>query len=101
MRFSYIKNAVLLVFIISCTTSKKISQSDEQTLENLRNHIQYLSDDKLEGRRAGSPGERLAMEYISNQFRVIGLIPKGTDNYYQPFEINERIISHFHSAPVK
>ena len=89
MRFSYIKNAVLLVFIISCTTSKKISQSDEQTLENLRNHIQYLSDDKLEGRRAGSPGERLAMEYISNQFRVIGLIPKGTDNYYQPFEIND------------
>src|SRR5688572_16345243 len=89
MRFSYIKNSVLLVFIISCTTTKKISRSDVQTQENLQDHIQYLSDDKLEGRRAGSPGERLAMEYISNQFRAIGLIPKGTDNYYQPFEIND------------
>ena len=29
------------------------------------------------------------MEYISNKFQTIGLLPKGSDGYYQPFEINE------------
>ncbi len=29
------------------------------------------------------------MEYISDQFKTIGLLPKGTEEYYQPFEINE------------
>ena len=51
--------------------------------------LNYLADDKLEGRRAGSHGEKLAMEYISDKFKTIGLLPKGTDGYYQPFEINE------------
>jgi hypothetical protein len=79
----------LLVFVIACSPSKKINKEDVQLLDNLKAHIQYLSDDKLEGRRTGTPGEKLAMEYISNQFSGIGLLPKGTNNYYQAFEVNE------------
>ncbi len=79
----------LLVFVIACSPSKKINKEDVQLLDNLKAHIQYLSDDKLEGRRTGTPGEKLAMEYISNQFGGIGLLPKGTNNYYQAFEVNE------------
>jgi aminopeptidase YwaD len=79
----------LLVFVIACSPSKKINKEDVQMLDNLKAHIQYLSDDKLEGRRTGTPGEKLAMEYISNQFSGIGLLPKGTNNYYQAFEVNE------------
>ena len=79
----------LLVFVIACSPSKKINKEDVQLLDNLKAHIQYLSDDKLEGRRTGTPGEKLAMEYISNQFSSIGLLPKGTNNYSQAFEVNE------------
>ena len=79
----------LLVFVIACSPSKKINKEDVQLLDNLKAHIQYLSDDKLEGRRTGTAGEKLAMEYISNQFSSIGLLPKGTSNYYQAFEVNE------------
>jgi len=67
--------------------SPKLSKSDKTTVANLQSHISYLADDKLEGRRAGSNGERLAGEYISNKFRETGLQPKGSDGYYQPFEI--------------
>lgn len=68
---------------------QKLKKADKVTITNLQTHISYLADDKLEGRRAGSPGEKLAMEYISGQFKSIGIAPKGTDGYYQPFEINE------------
>lgn len=67
--------------------SPKLSKADKVLVANLQTHIGYLADDKLEGRRAGTNGEKLAREYISNQFQKIGLQPKGTDGYYQPFEI--------------
>jgi aminopeptidase YwaD len=79
----------LLLFVFSAASAQKIKKADKAILANLRAHILYLADDKLEGRRAGSNGEKLAMEYISGQFTEIGLLPKGTDQYYQAFEINE------------
>lgn len=82
-----ILSAILLIFIAA--PAQKLKKADKVTIANLQSHVQYLADDKLEGRRAGSPGEKLAMEYISGQFKAIGIQPKGTDEYYQPFEINE------------
>jgi aminopeptidase YwaD len=82
--------AVLLVlFFASCTATKKTIGTDSRSLDNVKGHIQYLADDKLEGRRTGTPGEKLAMEYISNQFQIIGLIPKGSQGYYQAFSVND------------
>ena len=75
------------MFVVSCSGPKKISKPEPSVADNLRNHIQYLADDKLEGRRTGTNGEKLAMEYISNQFKTIGLLPKGTDGYYQAFDV--------------
>jgi hypothetical protein len=89
MNFFRIKVFALLLVSLSCTAQKKNKKTDIQILNNLHNHIQYLADDKLEGRRTGTNGERLAMEYVSNQFKTIGLIPKGTEEYYQAFDVND------------
>jgi len=86
MKFSLVR-ILLLLFVVSCSGPKKISKPEPSVADNLRNHIQYLADDKLEGRRTGTNGEKLAMEYISNQFKTIGLLPKGTDGYYQAFDV--------------
>ena len=64
---------------------KSSAKPDTQTLDNLQSTYQYLADDKLEGRRTGTKGEELAMEYISSQFKEIGLQPKGTEYYPQSF----------------
>ncbi len=64
-------------------------KADQVIISNLKNHVQFLSDDKLEGRSTGSKGETLAMEYVSNQFKSIGLQPKGTNGYIQEFLIEE------------
>lgn len=90
MSFARVKSLlVVLVLVFSSASAQKLKKADKATLANLQAHVQYLADDKLEGRRAGSNGEKLAMEYISSQFSSIGLTPKGTDKYYQAFDINE------------
>ncbi|HEX6427565.1 MAG TPA: M20/M25/M40 family metallo-hydrolase, partial [Niastella sp.] len=66
---------------------QKLKKADKVMITNLQAHIAYLADDKLEGRRAGSNGEKLAREYISNQFQIAGLEPKGEQGWLQPFEI--------------
>lgn len=42
---------------------------------SLRHHVEFLASPELEGRFAGSPGERRAGEYIAAQFRAAGLKP--------------------------
>lgn len=69
--------------------AQKVKKEDRQLVSNLQAHIQFLSDDKLEGRRTGTNGEKLAAEYISNEFKKLGLNAKGTKEYYQSFDINE------------
>lgn len=45
--------------------------------------IRVLADDAYAGRRAGSTGERCAGEYIAARFAELGLLPAGTDGYFQ------------------
>jgi hypothetical protein len=78
-----------LLLVAPQTFSQKLKKQDRVVYENLQNHIRYLADDKLEGRRAGTPGETLAMNYISAQFENIGLQPAGTDHFLQAFDIHE------------
>lgn len=83
-----------LVPLLSYSQSKKKKRQAEEKanaelVANLTSHIRYLSDDKLEGRRAGSHGEELAMQYIISQYRQMGLEPKGDDGYIQEFRIDE------------
>lgn len=86
---SLLRVFVIALLLVACAAPKQASKTDKQLIENLKAHIGFLADDKLEGRRTGSAGEQLAMEYISSQFKSIGLSPKGTDGYYQPFEVND------------
>lgn len=85
------KLLVLTLFIpFLSVLSQKPKKADKVTLANLGSHIRYLADDKLEGRRAGTPGEKLASDYISIAFLQAGLQPKGDNNgWLQDFGINE------------
>jgi len=87
---SNLSKALFLILLLSaCHSSKKIVKTDTQLQDSLKAHIQYLADDKLEGRRTGTPGEELAMNYIAGQFKSIGLQPKGAEYYPQSFTVND------------
>jgi aminopeptidase YwaD len=77
------------LFIFAAASAQKLKKADKVIIANLKQHIEYLADDKLEGRRAGTNGEELAMKYIIDQFKEIGISPKGTEYYPQSFEIND------------
>ncbi len=81
---------LLLTLLTISSTAQKLSKTDKLSLQNIRTHVSYLADDKLEGRRTGTKGEELAYQYIIQQFEKNGLAPKGKNGgYLQPFEINE------------
>ena len=85
---------LLLIPTLSYSQSKRKKRLAEEKanaelVTRLSAHIQYLADDKLEGRRTGTKGEELAMLYITEKYREMGLEPRGTTGYVQEFEINE------------
>lgn len=74
----------------SVLQAQKLKKADKVVIASLESHITYLADDKLEGRRAGTAGEKMAREYIAGQFENAGLKPKGDNgSWYQPFDIYE------------
>jgi len=79
----------LLLFLSVAVQLPAQKKADRKTLENLQAHVTYLSSDKLEGRRTGSPGEKLAAEYIADQMQKAGLAPKGDNGYLQIFTVRE------------
>lgn len=85
----FMRLLTILLFASLGTVAQKLKKSDKAMIANLQAHIEYLSNDKLEGRRAGTNGEKLASEYISTQFEKLGLEPKGEQGWFQSFDINE------------
>jgi len=55
-------------------------------------HVQFLADDKLQGRDTGSEGHRLAAKYVADNFQRAGLKPAGTDGYIQTVRFHSRRI---------
>ena len=55
-------------------------------------HIQFLADDKLQGRDTGSEGHRMAAQYVADNFKRAGLKPAGTNGYMQTVRFHSRRI---------
>lgn len=54
---------------------------------DLRAHVETLASEAFEGRRTGTPGERLATQYVADCFARIGLEPVGDGGtYFQAFD---------------
>src|SRR5688572_14799572 len=56
----------------------------ERTLsgDELLAHIGVLASDRFEGRAPGTEGERLTVDYLTEQFRKMGLQPGNPDGTY-------------------
>ena len=62
---------------------KKARKALEQVDSNaIKKDITYLADDKLKGRLPGEPGYQMAVDYVSEQFKQIGLLPAGENGAY-------------------
>lgn len=60
--------------------------------------VRILSDDNMEGRRAGSAGHRRAAEFVAANFREARLEPGGNGSYLQEVRLESRTIVEAHSS---
>ncbi len=82
--------AFFLVFLFPIfLNAQKLKKADKVLIQNLENHIKFLASDDLEGRRAGSPGEQKAVDYIILQYQNAGIQAKGSNGFMQSFPIDE------------
>lgn len=84
------KHIVLTISMILLVFSTVFAQKNTVSEKNLHKHVSYLASDKLQGRGTGTPQERMAAEYISKQFKKIGLTPKGDNGtFYHKFKFKK------------
>lgn len=77
MKYKSLRRSSLVVALIVALSLATLGQQrathSAPSIERLRAHIEYLASDKLGGRRTGSPGSKLAAEYIAHEFSRYGL----------------------------
>ncbi len=81
---------------VSDADENEVSDSDENrdaplevafSQEEAFRHIEALTAEEMEGRRAGTEGNKRATEYIEDHFSSLGLEPWGDeDSYYQWYD---------------
>ena len=79
------KICILLLLLAGMLPAAFASPPDSTLVEHLKEHIYYLASDKLSGRNTGSKGEKRSYAYISEQYKKMGLLPKGESGFLQPF----------------
>jgi Zn-dependent M28 family amino/carboxypeptidase len=85
--------AALLTTLILGTASPALEAADaEIRAENIRAHLEFLADDLLEGREAGTRGYDIAARYVASEFAQIGLKPAGSSGYFQPVPLRKSML---------
>ncbi|MEG3182288.1 M28 family metallopeptidase [Sphingomonas sp. LT1P40] len=74
--------------LLAAASPVAAQQAPEPTFsaEQVRAHVEFLADDLLEGRDAGTRGYDIAARYVATRFDALGLKPGGTKDWYQPIE---------------
>ena len=92
----------LLLLFTSCATSDSVTyQTDTDELltfhsaitqDFLKQHLEILADDSLEGRDTAMPGQKKAANYIADFYRSHNITPKGDDgSYFQKIDFEATI----------
>ncbi len=82
----------LLLVATAQTATQRVVPADTTAIAHMRVDVRHLASDELEGREAGTPGEKLAADHVARRFAAIGLKAQGDEGgYLQAFT--------FHAPP--
>ena len=86
MRRGPLRSAITIGLLLAlCITTAPRAQT--AVASKTRAHVEFLASDRLEGREAGTPSERLAGDYIVAQLARVGAKPlPGHADMFEPFE---------------
>ncbi len=76
----------LFLFITSLSFGQKTSPlAPASDYSDLKQHVETLASDKMEGRETGTKGEQMAADYIIKEFKENGIFSYPDKNYTQEF----------------
>jgi Zn-dependent M28 family amino/carboxypeptidase len=84
------KSKIILLFLFVFVFNRTISAQ----IETLKEDVEFLSSDALEGRQTGTKGEEEAAKYIAKRFNDLKLQEKGTNGYFQRFSFKPKTDPH-------
>jgi Zn-dependent M28 family amino/carboxypeptidase len=84
------KSKIILLFLLVFGFNHTISAQ----IETLKEDVEFLSSDALEGRQTGTKGEEEAAKYIAKRFKDLKLQEKGTKGYFQTFSFKPKTDPH-------
>lgn len=97
MKLSFLFRITMVVVLLATfSCSKKTSDVIDTDIikSSLQQDVSILADDRMEGREAGTKGEKMAAEYIKKRMMDIGLVPAFGKSYYQDFDRRIRANPH-------
>src|SRR5690349_7465737 len=78
---------------VTATTAGKFGNTDGITAQQLRNYLEFIASDELEGRDTPSRGLDIAAMYIADHLRAWGIKPAGDNGtYFQKFPLRRHKI---------
>ena len=95
----------LLIFTVGCAGSEPSSKKQpsqnvtdtgqllrfqkEISTKYLKPHLTAFAHDSMKGRETGTPAEKIAADFLAEEYEQLGLAPAGHDgSYFQHFELN-------------
>ncbi len=93
-RISTVLLAVCTILLANLVPDRSVASRETAATDgaanHIRAHVQFLADDLLEGRLAGTRGYDLAANYVAAQFAAIGLQPAVAGRaWMQPLQLIE------------
>jgi hypothetical protein len=90
---SVVCSVVLSAAVVVLSWPRPGAEVPDVRPEVIRTHLQYLADDRLEGRMSGTAGFDRAARYVVDQFKALGLEPAFDGSFQQPLSLR-------HTEPV-
>jgi hypothetical protein len=92
------KKVISIVFTLLMVLSIKAQQYDSVAnkyantikAEDLSKHLHIIASDEYEGRETGKKGQKMAMNYLINEFKSYGIKAFNGESYTQPFKLIEQ-----------
>src|SRR5881392_3586040 len=79
----------LLALLLAFSAQERAAMN-RITAAEISAHVRFLSDDQLEGRKPGQPGDELAIKYLASQLEAFGFKPGGENgSFLQPVPLIE------------
>jgi hypothetical protein len=81
----------ILLALAACGLLTATAQ--EISSKNVKKHIKYLASDELKGRGTATDGEKMAADYVANEFKKLGL-QSFNNSFLKPFKFKKNTNPH-------